>query len=82
MSMPAFPIEDAALALPATERADLAYKLLRSLGPPPGSDADSPQFEAELERRMAAYDAGQTTASDWDDVSKRLEQALNERSAS
>jgi putative addiction module component (TIGR02574 family) len=76
MSAPLLAIEDAALALSDDERADLASKLIRSLPRPHGSSADSPDFEIELERRMAAYEAGQTTADDWNTVRGRLEVAL------
>jgi putative addiction module component (TIGR02574 family) len=79
MSVPVFEVEDAAMALSDAQRADLAYKLLRSLPPASGSDADSPAFETELERRMAAYDAGQTTADDWDVVRGRLQAVLEKR---
>ena len=82
MSVPSFDIEGAALALADDQRADLAYKLLRSLPPPPGSDVDSPEFPAELDRRMAAYEAGETTADDWDVVAARLKQSLHDRRAS
>lgn len=80
MNEPTSNLEHAALSLPDAERADLAYKLICSLPPAPGLDAESPQFDAELERRMAAYDAGQTTADDWDAVSARLRQAIKDRS--
>jgi hypothetical protein len=46
-----------------------------------GGDADSPRFEDELERRMAAYDAGQTTADNWEMVREGLQQVLKERGA-
>ncbi len=72
-------IHDAALALPDAERADLAFRLLQSLGPPTVMSEDSPAFESELERRVQAYDSGETTAADWDTVSVRLRQALDDR---
>ncbi len=65
-------IFDAALTLPAAERASLAYRLLQSLKPPSVvSDGDA-EFEAELERRVADYAAGKTEASDWDEVAGSL----------
>jgi putative addiction module component (TIGR02574 family) len=81
MNEPNSNLEHAALALPDTERADLAYKLICSLPPRPGLGVDSPQFESELERRMEAYDAGQTSADDWDAVAARIRQAIDDRSA-
>ena len=73
---------DAALNLSDSERASLAYRLLQSLKPPKVlSDGDS-GFESELERRVEEYDAGRTTASDWDDVASRLQTKLKERKSS
>lgn len=66
-----------ALALPEHSRAELAYRLLQSLKPPRGLSAEEPGFAAELDRRVDAYEAGETSASDWDDVSARLRQALD-----
>jgi putative addiction module component (TIGR02574 family) len=39
--------------------------------------AEDPGFAMELDRRVDAYEAGETSASDWDDVSARLRQALD-----
>ena len=69
-------IYDAALLLPEASRADLAYRLLQSLKPPKAWSEDAPGFEAELERRIQAYEAGETTADDWANVSRRLREAL------
>jgi putative addiction module component (TIGR02574 family) len=69
----------AALSLPDDQRAGLAYKLLQSLKPPGLAGEDDPGLEAELERRVAAYDRGETTASDWQDVSERIRGALEKR---
>ncbi len=71
-----------ALALPDEERAALAYKLLESLKPPAALSADDPGFEPELERRVTAYEASETTASDWQDVSERLGDALRKKQPS
>ena len=65
-----------ALALPKENRAELACQLLQSLKPPTALSDEEPGFSAELERRVEAYEAGETAASDWDDVSERLRQAL------
>ena len=75
-------IFDAALNLPDADRASLAYRLLQSLRPPGGiSDGDA-GFEAELERRVADYDAGKTEACDWDEVAARLRRTLRQRTSS
>ena len=68
------------LALPEESRAELAYQLLQSLKPPAALSDEEPGFSAELERRVEAYEAGETAASDWDDVSARLRQALLNKS--
>lgn len=70
-------IYDNALALGDDERAALAYRLLQSLKPPGVITEDEPSFVDELQRRSAAYDAGQTTADDWEAVSQRLRAALD-----
>ena len=75
-------IFDAALNLPDSQRASLAYQLLQSLKPPGVPSAEDSRFDAELEKRAADYDAGKTKASDWDDVSARLKAKLQERSSS
>ena len=72
-------IYDAALSLADEERADLAYKLLQRLKPPSIFSADTPEFEGELERRIAAYEAGQASADDWDAASARLRKALQDK---
>ena len=41
--------------------------------------SDDPSFVEELHRRAAAFDAGTTTADDWEVVSQRLRAALDER---
>lgn len=69
-------IFDNALALGDDERAALAYRLLQSLKPPGVISEDESSFGDELRRRSAAYDAGQTTADDWETVSQRLRAAL------
>ena len=73
---------DAALNLPDVERANLAYQLLQSLKPPATICEEEGEFEEELERRVADYDAGRTMASDWDEVAARLQRALRERPSS
>jgi len=63
---------DAALALPKKVRADLALQLLQSLKPPHVLSEDDPGFAKELDRRMEAYESGETSATSWDAVAKRL----------
>ena len=75
-------IFDAALTLPDAERASLAYRLLQSLRPPSVVSDGDVGFEAELERRVADYDAGKTEASDWDEVAGRLRKSLQQRTSS
>jgi len=75
-------IFDAALNLPAADRASLAYRLLQSFKPPGVVSDGDERFEAELERRLADYDAGKTEASDWGEVAARLRKTLQERTSS
>lgn len=71
----------AALSLPETSRADLAFKLLQSLTPTTGLSEGDPRFEDELERRVSDYEAGKSSASDWDGVADRVRSALKDRNA-
>jgi len=82
MSSNSHDLFDAALSLSDLERANLAFQLLQSLTPPATICKEDGEFEAELERRVADYDAGKTKASDWDEVAARLQRALQERSSS
>ena len=70
---------DAALTLSDTERAGLAYQLLRSLKPPTVMSEDDPALEAELDRRVDAYERGESAAEDWDDVSQQLSKEFEGR---
>jgi putative addiction module component (TIGR02574 family) len=72
-------ILDAALNLSDQERASLAYRLLQSLKPPELVSEGDVKFESELERRVEDYEAGRTSASDWDEVATRLQAKLQER---
>ena len=67
-------IFDAALSLPDESRADLAFQLLQTLKPSDGLGEDDSAFADELERRVEAYESGQTTADHWDTVAGRLRQ--------
>ena len=75
-------IVDAALNLPDPERASLAYRLLQSLKPPRVLSDASGQFESELDRRVDDYEAGRTSASEWDEAASRLRAKLKTRESS
>ena len=67
--------EDQVIGLPHRDRARIALKLIESLEP--GRDEDSSELWLdEAERRLAAYDAGETSARDADEVLARVEQQL------
>jgi putative addiction module component (TIGR02574 family) len=68
---------EAALGLSEDQRAALAYQLLQSLPPSSGSSEQSDGFFEELDRRVDAYEQGNTSASDWHDVSERIREALD-----
>lgn len=61
-----------ALRLDEHARAELAAELLASLDGPADPDAES-QWVTEIERRVAAIDAGTATLEPWDDVRRRIE---------
>ncbi len=63
------------LALSDDQRAELAVRLLQSLDREVDPDAED-AWAAEIERRCAALDAGETTLSDWQDVRRRIEKEL------
>lgn len=72
----------AALALPRAKRVELAHKLLDSLDDhedleePVEAHVLSPAWEAEIERRVKAYDAGQNETVPWADVKKSMQDTL------
>jgi putative addiction module component (TIGR02574 family) len=72
-------IFDAAFSLPDESRADLAFQLLQTLKPSEGLSEDDPAFADELERRVQAYESGQTTADEWDAVAGRLQRELEQK---
>lgn len=75
MSTNADEILRGALTLSDADRAELAARLLQSLDEP--ADASPAEIEqawaAEIERRCAALDAGETTTTDWDEVQRKIE---------
>jgi putative addiction module component (TIGR02574 family) len=67
-----------ALQLPEPDRAELAHRLLLSLGP---QDADPGWKEAwgqEIERRLAAIDGGEVQPKDWREALAEMRQALHQ----
>lgn len=70
-------LEDQVICLPHRDRdrARIALKLIESLEP--GKDEDvSDLWLDEAERRLAAYDAGETSARDADELLVEVEQQL------
>ena len=66
-----------ALALPAEDRAALAYEILHSLEPAESTPADWEQaWSAELQARAERLDRGETTARDWREVVSELRSGL------
>ena len=82
MSSDASEIFAAALTLPESDRADLAFQLLGTLRPPIVQDEDHKGFSGELERRVAGFEAGKTAAASIDDVTDRVRNALHSRKSS
>ncbi|MCA9727759.1 MAG: addiction module protein [Candidatus Eisenbacteria bacterium] len=71
-------LREAALALPADQRAHLAYDLLHSLEGPPDPDVDS-AWIAEIEKRARELADGTVVPVDWADARERIRQRLRER---
>ncbi len=59
-------------ALDEHARAELAAELLASLDGPADPDAEA-QWTAEIERRVAAIEAGTAVLEPWDEVRRRIE---------
>jgi putative addiction module component (TIGR02574 family) len=59
-----------ALKLPADERAEVVQELLDSLTPDAGVLIDS-TWEAELDRRLAAWEADPSTGIPWTELKSR-----------
>jgi putative addiction module component (TIGR02574 family) len=62
------------LKLPATERLELIEALWDSLDAESANLPVPDALRAEIERRMAEDDADPSSARDWDDVRKELQQ--------
>jgi putative addiction module component (TIGR02574 family) len=69
---------EAALALPDDERARLADKLVESLDGAADPDA-SAAWPAEVERRLARFDAGRALSLSMDEAIARLHRAAHLR---
>jgi len=75
MSLTTERILEDVLALPDDQRAELAVQLLQSLDREADPNAEE-AWAAEIERRCAALDAGETTLSEWHDVRRCIEKEL------
>ncbi len=67
-----------ALRLETTERAELAAELIASLDGPADANVEA-AWAAELERRVAAIEAGTTKLEPWSNVKRRIEQEILEK---
>jgi putative addiction module component (TIGR02574 family) len=64
-----------ALRLEPETRAELAAELLASLDGPVDPDAET-AWDAEIERRIAAIEAGTIRLEPWPEVKRRIEKIL------
>ena len=64
---------NAALALPAEERAALAEQLLDSLNPPTDQEEINRAWVEEVDRRLRAYREGKTKAVPAEEVFRELQ---------
>jgi putative addiction module component (TIGR02574 family) len=64
-----------ALRLDEEARAELAAELLASLEGPSDPDAE-PAWDVEIERRIAAIEAGTMPLEPWDQVRRRIEKDI------
>ena len=64
-----------ALRLDVDARAELASELLASLDAPADPDAEA-AWTVEIERRVAAIEAGAVTLEAWEDVKRRVEKEI------
>lgn len=64
-----------ALRLDDDARAELAAELVASLDGPADPDAES-AWDAEIERRIAAIEAGTVPLEPWDHVRRRIEKDI------
>ena len=64
-----------ALRLDLDARAELAAELLASLDGPTDPDAEA-AWQVEIERRVAAIEAGTVRLEPWEDVKRRIEKEI------
>ena len=64
-----------ALRLEPDSRAELAAELLASLDGPADPDAEA-AWDTEIERRIAAIEAGTMPLEPWSDVKRRIERDI------
>lgn len=84
--MSATELLNAVLQLPIEDRRELIQKACESLGDDFAEDgwlfADSPEFVAEIERRMDEAERDPSCLSDWEDVREEVRQRLLNRASS
>ncbi len=73
-------VMNAALALPECERAELAELLFSTLDSPPASL--HPAWSAEIRRRAAEVDAGESHPVSWAEVQRQIQAQLHSASSS
>lgn len=64
--------------LPESERAELAYALVKSLDEPADANA-AEEWDQEILRRLAEIDAGTATLIDRDALRRRFQERLGSR---
>jgi putative addiction module component (TIGR02574 family) len=75
MTKPAAAVLADALRLDLNARAEVAAELLASLDGPADADAET-AWAIEIERRVAAIEAGTVKLEPWDDVKRRIEKEI------
>lgn len=75
MSKVALSVFADALRLEPETRAELAAELLASLDGPADPDAEA-AWDVEIERRVAAIEAGTIRLESWADVKRRIEKEI------
>jgi len=67
-----------ALDLPGPERAELAHRLLLSLEPDDLDPDAGTAWDAEIEARLCAFEAGKTEAIPWSEALEQIREALRQ----
>lgn len=65
-------LHEALLSLPLPQRVELAQELWNSVHAAACAAPFTPEQLAEIDRRIAALDAGEMTCVPWDEVQRRL----------